>query len=391
MKNPGYLKVGNNRIASRISCTEEEARQAKEIIKSNRKTFIENTNENANVINEFETYLNRIGVSHDEVKSVKFWQTQSGELRYSIVTNREENELPKIEDVVEALLKEEDNLPKIEQQEIVEPIRHRTLIVYLSDMHIGSMVSDEALYENYYNPKELEYRLGEVFIEILNAYKTFGVFTNLYVVNLGDSLDGLDGYTTRRDHRIPQNLTNKEAFETFIKVHKDFYRRLITSRISANYKFIHITNSNHGGEFEYFATRCLEEYMKLIYANNPVEFFTCTKFLNHFTIGEHIFIFTHGKDDSDMKLPFPLNLDTKTESFILDYARHNDIPLNNLHVVKGDLHQANTNHGKFFRYRNIPSLFGSSKWMMANFGNTRPGFSFDMLDGKIVYSWDINF
>ena len=35
---------------------------------------------------------------------------------------------------------------------------------------------------------------------------------------MGDNLDGMDEQTARRDHMMPQNMDNKEQFNTFIKV-----------------------------------------------------------------------------------------------------------------------------------------------------------------------------
>ena len=92
-----------------------------------------------------------------------------------------------------------------------------------------------------------------------------------------------------------------------------------------------------------------------------------------------------------MKNGMPIYLKPETEKYILDYVIFKGIPTTNLHFVKGDLHQASSQEGKHFRYRNVPSIYGSSKWIMTNFNYTKPGCSFDLFKGKDVYAYDMWF
>ena len=92
-----------------------------------------------------------------------------------------------------------------------------------------------------------------------------------------------------------------------------------------------------------------------------------------------------------MKNGMPIYLEPKTEKYILDYVIFKGIPTANLHFIKGDLHQASSQEGKHFRYRNVPSIYGSSKWIMTNFNYTKPGCSFDLFKGKDVYPYDMWF
>ena len=45
----------------------------------------------------------------------------------------------------------------------------------------------------------------------------FGAFYSIYVCDLGDAVDGWNGYTTRGGHKLPQNMSNKEVFETYVE------------------------------------------------------------------------------------------------------------------------------------------------------------------------------
>jgi len=108
-----------------------------------------------------------------------------------------------------------------------------------------------------------------VFRKIEEYALSEGTFDKIIVCDLGDSMDGLNGETTRGGHKLPQNMSNTEAFDTFVNVHKLFYYSLFLSGFSAKYEVYHLTNSNHGGEFGYFATRALQEYLNAVFPQVP--------------------------------------------------------------------------------------------------------------------------
>ena len=96
-------------------------------------------------------------------------------------------------------------------------------------------------------------------------------------------------------------------------------------------------------------------------------------------------LFTHGKDDSDMKYGLPLVLNDKTENYINNYIDYHQIDTRKpIHFIKGDLHQSATQYGKRFRYKNVGSIFGSSKWIHTNFGNTKPICDIDIFEESSI-------
>jgi hypothetical protein len=399
-KNPSYLKRGKENLASLLDSTVEEVEQAKKSIGINpnnkdeyfrfreRKTCIkdnilDNTSESSNSIKEFDEYLSKLGITPEDVKSVKYWQTQGGETRYSVVTKNDGLELPTLEDVTKELVTKV--LPV--QLPDAKGTSSGTLVVFLSDKHIGALTKPEAMYDNPYDELELQNRLIRVISEIASV--DTDSFEEIAIVDLGDAMDGYNAQTTRGGHTLPQNMTNKEAFEVFVRLHKAFYSALFASGLAKTYSVYHITNSNHGGEFEHFATRCLQEYLKCSYPE--VTFEILDKFITPVSIAGHTYLLSHGKDTEDMKNGLPLCLDPKTENYIKDYILEKGISTKNLHFVKGDLHQAGTQWGKHFRYRNVPSMYGSSKWIMTNYGNTKPGCSFDLIEGDSVGQWELWF
>ena len=257
---------------------------------------------------------------------------------------------------------------------------NKALFVYLSDRHIGAYVSGNALYKNTYDGQEYEDRMEEVYYQILKMHHIFGTFEDIYIIDLGDKMDGQNGYTTRGGHKLPQNMSNKQAFETAIRVEKNFFDKLIEDNIAATYHVLQNCNSNHGGDFDYMVTRSLEISLHAVYP--WVKPRMLTKFIEHEVYGEHVFLFTHGKDDEDMKHGLPLHLNDKTENYFRKYLMYHNInpELAYVSIIKGDLHMANSQETYGFRYRNVLSLFGGSKWIGTNFGPNRAGVCFDIVE-----------
>lgn len=374
---PGYLKKNKSITMEKCNATEQEVTEAFKYIKNS------NTNNNTT---DYEEFLENAGIPKDKVKSTKYWQTQQGDVRYSVVTKEENLELPSLEEVKQILLSTVRPIPYKTNYEESE----KCLVSYTTDKHVGAKTEDNALYENSYNEKVLNDRMSLVLSDIYRVYKKEGKLDKLILCDLGDGLDGYNGFTTRGGHTLPQNMSNKEAFNAYIDVHKRFYRAVAELDVANLIEVYHLTDSNHGGEFDYFANKCLQEYMNLAFPK--IDFNLCEKFLNIVEQDWFTLILTHGKDERDMKNGLPLNLDAKVETYLLDFAISERLDLSNLHVIKGDLHQSNSYMAKHFRYRNVPSVYGASKWIMTNFGNNKPGCSFDLFEkDRLINSWDLWF
>jgi hypothetical protein len=267
----------------------------------------------------------------------------------------------------------------------------RALFVYMSDKHIGAMTKLDSMYSNEYNRKIFKERLNKVYLKIAESAKMFGVFESIYICDLGDAIDGWNGYTTRGGHKLPQNMSNKEVFETYVEEHKTFFDSLFQSGFASNYKVVTQTNDNHGGDFSYISAKALQYYIEGKY---DAEVILMEKYLEHFEYGNHIFIFTHGKDNEDRKFGLPLQLNDKTEIFINKYIDYHKLDKSkNIHLIKGDLHNESQQLVQSFRYRNVLSMYGSSKWIHNNFGPGLAGVSFDIVEKEKndVYSFHIKF
>ena len=124
-----------------MECLVEEGYRGKKNIKENtednkeKELDLDNTSDNT--ISEFDRYLSAQKINPDDVKSVKYWQTARGDFRFSVVTKNEPLQLPDIDDVISAFTKRFGPV----LVPIIETNSNKTLVVYTSDKHIGSICS----------------------------------------------------------------------------------------------------------------------------------------------------------------------------------------------------------------------------------------------------------
>lgn len=319
------------------------------------------------------TYWNK---QHKDSKGVDYWVISA------MITKKQENELS-VEDI-DALLTKVFNKVKyvpIKTTPSNKLTNNKALFIYTSDKHIAAYVNDkEAIYKNDYGKMSFQARMLNVLYEVYYLVNLFGQFEDIFIIDLGDRMDGMHAQTTRGGHKLPQNMSDKEAFETAITVEKEFYDRMFQSEYSQNYHIISNACSNHGGVFDYMVSRALELYVNATYPF--VKTSVQEKFIDHIEYGKHVLIFTHGKDTEDMKHGMPLHMNDKTENYLNKYLMYNDIDPKSkqISVIKGDLHKDTSETTYNFRYRNVLSLFGGSKWIATNFGPSKSGCSFDVVE-----------
>lgn len=257
------------------------------------------------------------------------------------------------------------------------------LNVLTADKHLGSWTK-EAIFGNEYSEWEFERRLDLILPAIQDLVVKFGVFDQINIVDLGDSVDGVDNQTTRKGHKLDQNLDNIGQYEAYVRIHKLFFDKLVLAGFANKIKFIAATNDNHSGFFTYITVRAVEEYLNAKYPN--IETRVEKKFIFHDGYGIHKFIYSHGKDAHVRRFGLPLKLDKSAEDIINDYIGFHkldkDIPYElqrqAIHFIKGDLHQTAEEFGKRFRYRNIMSMYGASNYIQLNYGNQYKGFELEI-------------
>lgn len=268
---------------------------------------------------------------------------------------------------------------------------NKSLLIWTSDKHIGAAIPSDSLYKRQYNEHVFHQRMVNIYDKIVRMVNIHGKFDQLVVADLGDSLDGYDGYTTRGGHKLPQNLNNKEAARVHFFTHKWFYESLIKADIANTIKIVNVTNDNHSGDFGWHACFGLEQYGTIAWPG--VEFINQEEFIGHFCIYDKVFITTHGKDKKNRNRPLPLKINAEVESFIMDYVIDRKLGNYDIHLRKGDIHLTDLDCSRNkLTYFNIGSVFGASDWIMDNFSDTKPTCLFEIvyedtkdIDTKIVW------
>jgi hypothetical protein len=193
-------------------------------------------------------------------------------------------------------------------------------------------------------------------------------------------MDGWDGETTRKGHKLPQNMTNEEAFEVGLKA-----KVLLIDKLANVYKHITCNNmceDNHSGAFGYVVNAAFKHIIDCKHSNVTV--INHQRFLNHYIIGDHGFIISHGKDSRNLKFGFKPQLDPRGAEKISQYIRHSHElrACDYVEFSKGDSHQMLFDYcsSDEFDYFNFPAFSPSSEWVQTNFKKGRSGFVFFQID-----------
>jgi len=287
-----------------------------------------------------------------------------------------------LEDLTEMLKKEIQ--PLEQRQDFMSTIVPRGLFIYGSDKHIGAITKNNSNYKNEYTKEEIKKRIINATLDIIYEEATKANITDLFIMDLGDALDGYEQKTTRglqgsSSHTLPQQMSSREQHDFYVEVHKELFDAIYQNVNIENIYFLCAGNSNHGGAFEYGAMKNLETYLNVKY--NYIQTFVSDTPLNHFFYGKHCIIFGHGKDDEDAKFGMPLTINEKVEGIIQDYIRINNLHNYYITVVTGDLHQSAKTYGKAgnIRYKKVMSQYGSSKHSHTNYGSGAAGIDYDII------------
>ena len=251
----------------------------------------------------------------------------------------------------------------------------KTLILHISDTHVGAALSSTSLFSNDWSESEFARRLEE----LVNRVSNFGPFDKIIINLLGDYLDGMDGMTARRDHVMPQNMDNKQQFNVFIKYMLRFIADI--QSLCNNVEIYAVPEGNHGGYSDYFAIKALQFATNSYFPNIPFTVFD--RYYGVFSVGSHRYLVFHGKDGQFMKKPMPLNLNDATSTLLRDWMDREQMTGENIHIIKGDLHSNNLNSCRKFDYRNVLSLFGDSDYSQMNYVSNSYGVSYDLFIGDI--------
>ena len=135
---PGYLKEGAERLSEKLNCSVETCRHALKEARIEARDG--NTNENESVITEFQTFLDKNEIAPEDVKSVKFWQTMSGDQRFSVVTKGDEASKHELKKEIEDFAAQySPKVSKIKTKKLTDPCVYE---ISLPDIHYGKRTEE---------------------------------------------------------------------------------------------------------------------------------------------------------------------------------------------------------------------------------------------------------
>lgn len=238
----------------------------------------------------------------------------------------------------------------------------RVLILTLSDLHIGAYNTPYGFVNLAdYNEEEIKNRLKKV-LDFIH----YNQYHRIMVLNLGDSVDSYKKETTRGGHLLPGCISDKDMSKMYISIMTWFFNSL--KQETNDISYVCIGESNHGGDWEWINQIALANILQ---STLNVECKISDYPIEVVNIENTSIIMTHGKNNYTQSRPLPLVLDNKTINWFNDWFLTTDIPLkSNKIVVKGDLHQFAISCCKTFKYVSMPSLYGSSQYIVSNFGKT---------------------
>lgn len=319
-------------------------------------------------------YCDKYNLPKEQVRSSKLVAHQQSHMAYNIAFNATLHEQTGIDvDFIEGIVKK--YAYKVERNSSSfsgEKEWFDRLVI--TDVHIGMDVSGsvnvEPLYEGKWDEEELLRRLDI----IVSHVKEFKKGENLVIDDLGDFLDGLGGQTTRKGHALPQNMSDKEVFDLGVK-----FKVSLVDKLLPYYKSIicnSVSEDNHSGTFSYFVNKTVKFILEEKYPNS-VKYNVLERFIEHYSIGKHTFILSHGKDSESLKFGFKPHLDTKQIEKIDQYCKEYKLYDGNyLEFSKGDSHIGlfDDTTSNDFVYYNYPAFSPPSNWVKSNFKNSKSGF-----------------
>ena len=260
---------------------------------------------------------------------------------------------------------------------IVEPSKKRSHSglfdkLVFTDVHIGMDASDKGrnMYGVEWNECILFERLQQMVAFTLEKQNS----DTLYILDLGDYLDGFNGFTTRGGHSLPQNMSNQQAFDIGFQ-----FKTALVQSLAPYYKTIHvrnICNDNHSGDFSYFVNQFFKTYVERDLKNVHVT--NQTEFIDYEFIGNYCFVTTHGKDTHNLKHGFKPKIDPAQINKILGYLNTKQLLNKGYEIIfeKGDSHLYlfDSASSDVFKYYNYPAFSPSSNWVSINFQLGRSGF-----------------
>lgn len=331
--NPGYLKVGPDRLSDRLDCSYEFCRAALNDVKAEQKE--EQVNKNENIISEFEKFLEDNRIEADDVTSVKFWQTQSGQPRFSVVTKNDKRSIEDIKrEIEEYSTMYSPRVDKIERQKLTDPVAYE---ISLPDIHYGKLHN--------YSLEAIEEQFMNVVMDLVD--KASGLNIELIVLPIGNDGMNSEGLRQSTTKGTPQHDSAgwKETFRGYWQL---MIRTIDFLKMIAPVHVV-VVSGNHDYERMYYAGDVIAGWFR---NDLNVSVDNSNESRKYFEYGKNMLLFTHGDNEKPSEMPLIMATE-QPEMFARTDFRE---------AHCGHFHKEQVNEYRGIKVRFIPSICPNDEW-----------------------------
>jgi hypothetical protein len=333
------------------------------------KSFILSAWSNEGRMLDIDEYCERYNLPRNDIRSYKL-VTHTGTPYYNILfKDHSSSENESMLDIFESMMKS-----KINSSVVIDSTKHDVVDRLIwTDVHVGMDASREglALYAADWNENTYLDRISIMASTAIREKRS----DSIIVDNLGDFTDGWNGETVRGGHKLPQNMSNEQAFDVALKS-----KVMLADKLHKKYStvvFNDVVEDNHSGAFGYVVSAAFKAICENRYDNVSVVIHR--KFISWYTVGRHAFVITHGKDSRNLKFGFKPHIDSNQIEKIDQFLKQNNIykTADFIQFDKGDSHQCLFDYcsSDDFDYMNYAAFSPSSEWVQTNFKKGRSGFA----------------
>ena len=333
----GYLKKSADVLSERLNCPIEDCETA---LYEARKLAREenNTNDNDSVISEFEQFLDKNGISQSDVASVKFWQTVSGQQRFSVVTKGESMSVEAIKEEIENFAARYS--PAVEEKDHLKGWSTLNPVAYeisLPDIHYGKLHD--------LNLTQVEDQYMLIVKDLVR--KASGLDIERFVLPIGN-----DGMNSEGMRRTTTKGTPQEESAGWKDTFRGYWQLITTAVDFLKEKApvdIIVISGNHDFERMFYAGDVLSGWYRND-ANVTVDNTYSSR--KYYEYGQNMIMFTHGDKEKPADMPLIMATE-KPEMFARTAHRE---------VHCGHLHKEMVNEYRGIKVRFIPSICPNDEW-----------------------------
>lgn len=335
VNNPGYLKVGPDRLSDRLDCSYELCRIALEEVKFEQKKQFEQENRNDNIITEFEKFLNMNEISSEDVTSVKFWQTQSGQPRFSVVTKNEKRPIDEAKkEIEEYAAKHSPHVIAYCRPQFNDPVAYE---ISLPDIHYGKLHGKTL--------QEIEDQFMQVVVDLVEKAK--GLQIDKIVLPIGNDGMNSEGLRQSTTKGTPQHDSAgwKQTFRGYWNL---MIRAIDYLKHIADVHVI-VISGNHDYERMFYAGDVIAGWFR---NDENVTVDNGEDSRKYFEYGKNMIMFTHGDNEKPSEMPLIMATE-QPEMFAR--AEHREAHC-------GHFHKEQVNEYRGIKVRFIPSICPNDEW-----------------------------